>query len=122
MIYKEQVHHTAPSQTLLFSFFAAENLNMFINTNQFQPNRTDAVCSISRNRIFAVIDTLIGTSDFYFLFIEFPSQNDITVWRLHNEREFIVTPIFLKPEGVGGRFTEAEEIVDPIHHMAFAGV
>ena len=90
MIYKEQVHHTAPSQTLLFSFFAAENLNMFINSNQFQPNRTDAVCSISRNRIFAVIDTLIGTSDFYFLFIEFPSQNDITVWRLHNEREFIV--------------------------------
>ena len=75
MIYKEQVHHTAPSQTLLFSFFAAENLNMFINSNQFQPNRTDAVCSISRNRIFAVIDTLIGTSDFYFLFIEFPSQN-----------------------------------------------
>ena len=82
---------STPSQALFLAFFAAENLYGLIDTNQLQPYRTDAVCSISGNRVLALGNSRIGARDFNLLLSEFASQDDISLRRFHYECEFVIS-------------------------------
>ena len=116
------MHHSAPSQTLLLAFFAAENLYGLIDTNQLQPYRADVVCAISSNRVFSLIDPRIGTCDLNLLLTEFARQDDTSLRCFQDERKFVITPICFKPKRIGYGLTEPKEIIDSVHHMTFTGV